>query len=169
MDREIKIEKLTVNDFDNYFRLVNDERVMAMITERAISVQEAKEEYKERLASSRIHKDFGSFKIIDGRNNSFIGFAKLELEDIADTKVELGYMILPAYWGQGIASKVSELLIKVAKGKSSINQVYAIIDPANIASRKVLLKNGFKHQAYKDYDGLPGEILELNLKNNSHE
>lgn len=169
MNREIRIEKLAENDFDNYFQLVNDEKVMAMITERAFSLEEAKDEYKERLEANRIDKDFGSFKILDRQNNSFIGFAKLELVSIADTKVELGYMILPAYWGQGIASKVSELLIKVAKAKSQINQVYAIIDPANIASRKVLLKNGFTHQAYKDYDGLPGEILELNLKNVSRE
>lgn len=36
MDSNIKFEKFTANDFSLYFELVNDEKVMAMITERAI-------------------------------------------------------------------------------------------------------------------------------------
>jgi RimJ/RimL family protein N-acetyltransferase len=42
-----------------------------------------------------------------------------------------------------------------------INKIFAIIDPKNIASRKILTSQGFIHKAFKDYDGLPGEILEL--------
>ena len=46
---------------------------------------------------------------------------------------------------------------------SNLNQLYAIIDPKNIASKKILEKQGFVHQEFRDFDGLPGEILVLPL------
>lgn len=43
--------------------------------------------------------------------------------------------------------------------------IHSYIDQSNIASRKVLTNNGFAHQAFKDFDGLPGEILALTFAN----
>ena len=40
----ITLEKFTENDFALYFELVNNEKVMEMITERAIEKDEAKTE-----------------------------------------------------------------------------------------------------------------------------
>lgn len=161
---QIKLEKFTSSDFPLFFQLVGDERVMAMITERAFGREEAIREFEIRLEKNKLHNSFGFFKILNTADNSFVGFAKLELENIDDDEVEIGYMLLPAFWGMGIASKASEILLDIVKANPEIKRVTAIIDPANLPSRKVLTKNGFVHQEFRDYDGLPGEILELSLK-----
>ncbi|PJK14863.1 hypothetical protein CO613_04080 [Lysobacteraceae bacterium NML07-0707] len=44
-----------------------------------------------------------------------------------------------------------------------LERLFAIIDPANIASRKILVRHGFVHQAFQDFDGLPGEVLQRAL------
>lgn len=36
-------------------------------------------------------------------------------------------------------------------------------DTLNKSSRKRLIKHGFSHREYRDFDGLPGEILDLRL------
>ncbi|GEM_PF-4275273 len=41
MKRNIPLEKFTKDDFADYFKLVSNEKVMEMITERAIGAEEA--------------------------------------------------------------------------------------------------------------------------------
>lgn len=159
----IKIEKFTSADFADYFRLVGDIHIMAMITERALPLEEAKTEFETLLENNRLHENLGSFKIMAIPSGEFIGFAKLQIEKANANEAELGYMVLREYWGNGIASDVARQLIGVAKTIGSLKRLFAIIDPKNIPSRKILTKNGFAHRECKDFDGLPGEILELGI------
>lgn len=139
---------------------------MEMITERSIPLDEAKKDYRELLDNNSITPDFGSFKILDALSNGFIGLAKLEVKEKDSAEAELGYMILPQYWGKGIGGTVAKQLLDMAKKEKSINKLTAIIDPKNLASRKILLNNGFTSKEFKDFDGLPGEILELDIDQN---
>ncbi|WP_312102844.1 GNAT family N-acetyltransferase [Acinetobacter venetianus] len=157
----IKLEKFHAQDFDDYFQLVGNEEVMAMITERAIPTEEAERDFQLLLANNQLHPNFGHFKILDANTNEYIGLAKLEIKSLSDREAELGYMLLPSFWGKGIARKVSQHLLEDAKSQNLINKIFAIIDPKNIASRKILTSQGFIHKEFKDYDGLSGEILEL--------
>lgn len=161
---EIKIEKFAKEDFPNYFRLVGDMKIMAMITERALPLDEAKAEFERRIENNKLHDDFGSFKIVDSLSNEFIGLVKLEIEEANSEEAELGYMILPEHWGKGVAGRMAKQLVGVAKTTPTLKKLFAIIDPDNVPSRKILVKNGFVHKEFKDFDGLSGEILELRLK-----
>ncbi|WP_306568331.1 GNAT family N-acetyltransferase [Flavobacterium lindanitolerans] len=161
---KIKLEKFTENDFSHYFELVNNEKVMEMITERAIEKDEAKTDFDKLIQNNKLNKNFGNFKIIDNKTNEFIGLAKLEIKTEDEKEAELGYMILPKHWGKGIAGKVGKQLIELAREQNEIERIFAIIDPKNIPSRKILMNNGFESKEFKDFDGLPGEILELKLK-----
>lgn len=160
---KIKLEKFTEKDFNHYFKLVNDEKVMEMITERALESDEAKSDFDKLIENNKLNQNFGNFKILDNETDEFIGLAKLEVKNNNDQVAELGYMILPKLWGKGIASKVGKQLIEKAKEQKRINKLFAIIDPKNLPSRKILINNGFISKEFKDFDGLPGEILELNL------
>lgn len=161
---EIKLLKFTENDFTHYFELVHNEKVMEMITERAIEKNEALLDFEVIIKNNQLDKDFGNYKIINAITDEFIGLAKLEIQAKNEPEAELGYMILPQYWGKGIASKVANMLIQQAKEQSKIERLIAIIDPKNIPSKKILTNNGFESKQFKDFDGLPGEILELSLK-----
>jgi len=157
----IKFEKFTESDFTHYFELVNNEKVMEMITERAIEINEAKSDFDKLIENNKLDHNFGNFKILNNETDEFIGLAKLKIKDKDDQEAELGYMILPEFWGKGIASKVGKKLIETVKRQKKINSLFAIIDPKNLPSRKILINNGFISKEFKDFDGLPGEILEL--------
>jgi RimJ/RimL family protein N-acetyltransferase len=72
-------------------------------------------------------------------------------------------MLLPDYWAKGIGSEVAKLLIEKAKAEKQINKITAIIDPSNFASRKILINNGFISDMVCEIDGLPGEILSMEI------
>ncbi|MFD2033604.1 GNAT family N-acetyltransferase [Belliella marina] len=160
----IKLEKFTKSDFAHYFELVNNEKVMEMITERALEKEEAIKDFEKLIQNNELKENFGNFKIINNKNKEFIGLAKLEIKTKLDKEAELGYIIIPKYWGKGIAGNVGKTLIESAKKQSGIERLFAIIDPKNIPSRKILINNGFESKEFKDFDGLPGEILELKLR-----
>lgn len=151
----------TSRDFDYYFQLVNDENVMSMITERAIEFDEARKEFKQLLKNNAISDRFGYYKILDSEKRAFIGLAKLEITRPQADIAELGYIILPEFWGNGIASQIASHLVQYGRSMNRLKGLTAIIDPLNLPSRKILIKNGFQSRGFKDFDGLPGEILEL--------
>ncbi|MEN5233147.1 GNAT family N-acetyltransferase [Sphingobacterium faecium] len=155
--------KFKSQDFNEYFQLVSDASVMEMITERAIPMDEARIDFEQLMEDNKLNDNFGHFKILTASSNEFVGLAKLVLNEENKVEAELGYMILPLYWGKGIASHVARKLIGHAKQQESLEKVVAIIDPRNIPSRKILINNGFVSEEFKDFDGLPGEILALEL------
>lgn len=155
--------KFKLQDFNEYFQLVSDASVMEMITERAIPMDEARIDFEQLMENNKLNDNFGHFKILTVSSNEFVGLAKLVLNEENKVEAELGYMILPLYWGKGIASHVARKLIGHAKQQESLEKVVAIIDPKNIPSRKILINNGFVSKEFKDFDGLPGEILALEL------
>ncbi|MEI5986272.1 MULTISPECIES: GNAT family N-acetyltransferase [Sphingobacterium] len=161
---DIKLEKFNPLDFDLYYLLVSDIQIMAMVTERGLTIEEAKSDFDETIINNELREEYGMFKIFEQDSGTFLGLAKLEIKKLDDKEAELGYLLLPAYWGMGIASKVSKMLIEKALNDPQMEVLTAIIDPKNLASRKVLIKNQFESREFKDFEGLPGEILERKLR-----
>lgn len=159
----IRLEKFTELDFDDYFQLIGDDRVMAMITGRALSPDEARVRFERLLGYNQLNAHLGAFKILEASTNAFIGLAKLEIRNSSDEEAELGYAIRPDYWGKRVASTAVQKLIDIARNQTDISMLYANIDPGNVASRRILVNNGFVTREFRDFDGLPGEVLELEL------
>lgn len=157
---ETILKKFGPLDFGDYFMLVRDARVMAMITGKAISYSEARRDYEKILMSNAIHPELGHYRIIDARSERFVGLGKLEVTTARAEKAELGYMLMPEYWGKGIAGKTAAQLIIKALQIPTLQSLIAIIDPANIPSRNILIKQGSVSVELGQYDDLPGEILE---------
>ena len=154
----INLYKFQEEDFDDYFRLVNNEKVMAQITERPISYKEAKINYQHVLERNQKFKDYGSYKIYDGLGKEFVGLGSLILNENQLSEAEIGYMILPEFWGQGYGKEIAGLLTEKAQ-KLELKQLKAVIDPNNIPSKKILTNLGFKTEKICILDGLPGEIM----------
>jgi len=156
---DLLLEKFSEVHFADYLKLVSNIDVMAMITERAIPCDEASRDFKLILDDNARYSDLGYYRITDNKQGNFIGLAKLASVADEPKTAELGYMLLPEYWGLGIASQVTTILIEQARRSPEISSLTAIIDPANLPSKKILTNNSFITREFRDFDGLPGEIL----------
>ncbi|MBE7103872.1 GNAT family N-acetyltransferase [Bacillus cereus] len=155
---KLHFKKFEATDFNQYFQLVSNKKVMAQITERVIPLDEAQNDYEKLLKRNEKHKLFGSYKVYDSITNEFIGLGHVTANEDATNEAELGYMILPEHWGKRYGSAIAKELINIAK-QTEINVLKAIIDPNNIPSRKILINVGFTSEKVCEIDGLPGEIL----------
>lgn len=155
---KLTFKKFEENDFKDYFKLVSNEQVMVQITERAILLKEAQVNYQKLLKRNENYENFGSYKVFDSVTGEYIGLGHLTLNENETEQAEIGYMLLPEYWGKGYGNTIAKQLIELAK-KTRINKLKAIIDPENIPSKKILIKQGFTSEKICEIDGLPGEIL----------
>lgn len=156
---KVYFEKYSEEDFEKYFILVNNIEVMAMITGKIKELSEAINDYSELLEKNRIHKDFGRFKVFESKSNAYIGMAKLEIENKDIKEAELGYLLLPEYWGKGYGNEIAKAMIEKSENKKILKKITAIIDPENKASKKILLNNGFISEKICEMDGFRREIL----------
>lgn len=158
----LTLGKFESNDFNHYYRLVSNESVMAMITERSIPFNEAQINFQKLLNRNEKFEEFGTYKIYNYNTNEFIGLGSLILNEEKLDEAELGYMLLPEHWGKGYGSEIAEILMQKAN-KTKLKRLTAIIDPKNIPSRKILMKKGFISEELCEIGGLPGEILSKDL------
>ena len=63
-------------------------------------------------------------------------------------RAEIGYMILPEYHGQGIVAEAIKEVVRYGFEEINLHSIEAIIDPNNLASERVLQKNGFVKEAH---------------------
>ena len=88
-------------------------------------------------------------------------------------RCEIGYMILPQYNGQGIVTEAVKVVLEYGFDDLQMHSIEGIIDPNNIASERVLLKNGFAKEAHilenefwdgKFWDTVIYSLLKRNFK-----
>lgn len=76
-------------------------------------------------------------------------------------RAEVGYMLLPQFHGKGIIPEAIKKVVKYGFEKMELHSIEAIIDPDNIASEKVLQKNGFVKEAHlKENEFYEGRFLD---------
>lgn len=59
------------------------------------------------------------------------------------TGMYLGYQIKRHLWGQGYGTELASKVLEFAFADADLDEVYALIEAPNIASRKILLRMGF--------------------------
>ena len=101
IEYRIDIRKFSEKDFQKYFQLVSNEKIMSMITGRALQREEAEERYRRLLNGNKIHEAFGSFMILEKKSGCFLGYGKMVLDTENKAEAETGYMLFPEYWGRG--------------------------------------------------------------------
>jgi RimJ/RimL family protein N-acetyltransferase len=166
MKSRFNLEKMQEKDFDAFLILTGNKQVMALITGRPLTREEALAKFTSLLKNNGLHKSLGSFLVRDASESKLMGFAKLEITRQNRTSAELGFMFLPEFWGKGYGREIAARLMQVAESVPELTRVWANIDPGNMASRKILLGLGFIIERTGMIDGLPSEILGKNLKFN---
>ncbi|MED9966986.1 MAG: GNAT family protein [Blautia sp.] len=65
-------------------------------------------------------------------------------EDVFVKDAELGYLLLPRMWSRGIMSEAVRQICEIAFAKLDIVRITGQVYEPNVASRRILEKNGFE-------------------------
>ena len=87
--------------------------------------------------------------ICDIKTKNFYGAIGFNDLSKIDKKAEIGFWLLPEYWGTGIIKEVANSVCHYAFEKLSLNKIEAVVETENANSKKVLKKMGFEYQETK--------------------
>lgn len=97
-------------------------------------------------------------------DNTFLGAIGIYKIDQQHRRCELGYWLLPEYWGKGIAAGAMPLVIDHAFGVLGLHRIEAQVETENHASRKLLERFGFKHEGtLRECEWKDGRPISLDL------
>ena len=153
---EISINSLQERDAEELFQFEKNNRLFfeQMVPSRGedyYNFETFNIRYRELLAEQQENKS--KFYLIKDHAGNIIGRINLVDIDITNDIAEVGYRVGEEYGGKGIGAKALKLLLET---EISVNKIKAKTTTNNIASQKVLEKNGFKQVC------ISGDEFEMN-------
>jgi len=150
------LRALCPSDLDDLYEYASDHEIDHYVPwEHYENIDEARENLNMFL--EQYDKDgFGAWGIEHRTDQKLIGLINTSKPGY-NRRVEVGYAISRAYWGQGYATEALRAVIQFGFEKMELARIEAVVLPENIASARVLEKAGMqfegllrKYQVWKD-------------------
>jgi RimJ/RimL family protein N-acetyltransferase len=137
--------------------LLCDQRVARTLLTGGVSATPL--EVAANLVAKQRHWDrhgFGLWMLYDRSDGSFVGRAGLQhTSATGEDEIEAGWAIVPARWGEGLATELALAAVQVGLGPLALSALIAYTLPENVSSRRVMEKAGFAYERDIDWVGLP--------------
>ena len=142
-DDKISIKHLTLNESQFILDAFNESSFIENVGDKNIrSIREAEEYLLEGPIASYQNNGFGMNVIFLKSSNKPIGLCGLVKRETFEHP-DIGYALLPEFWGQGIARSASKIVLEYASSDLGLKKILAFTSPHNEKSAKLLEKLGF--------------------------
>ena len=140
-----------------YFEKANRPEIKKVLPQKAKTVEEALADYeKTRLPGAT---SFGQTILADGRYVGDIWCYCIDMEDEPNCMVSFCVFELES-WSKGIATAALKLFIEAIRAKYGVKTIGAFTYASNLASVRVLEKNGFSVMEEFEENGVLSKYLQ---------
>lgn len=80
--------------------------------------------------------------VVDIESQALIGGAALSVTNVEHHRGEIGYVLHPDFWSNGLATEAARMLLRFGFGELQLRRISATCHPDNSASSRVLEKAG---------------------------
>ena len=143
-------------DPTEFIRMNADSRVMRYFPKR-LSPEESVE-FLGRIKREFAVYGYGLFAVRERTGGHFVGFVGLHRFDFdADFApgVEIGWRLLPEYWGQGYAPEMAAACLAYARDTLHLKEVFSFTAVQNQPSERVMQKLGMCRVKEFDHPAVP--------------
>jgi ribosomal-protein-alanine N-acetyltransferase len=151
----LRLRPFTAADHDAIHAVYADPEVMRYVGHGAhrslTETVRALRGYADALAA----RGYGFVAVVERSSGVVVGDAGLHPLAGRGPDVELGYTLARAAWGHGYATEMGGALVDHAFGALGLARVMAQVEPANLASRRVLEKLGMTERGVRLAYGRP--------------
>ena len=155
------LRDLRPTDLDDLYEYASDPEIDTFTPwDHYKNIEEARENLNDFLEAYEKH-GYWAWGIEHLADKKLIGIININKPGY-NRKVEVGYTIARAYWGQGLATEAAQALIQYGFEKLDLVRIEAVVLPENKASSKVLLKVGMQFEGllrnYQVWKGKPSDL-----------
>ena len=139
------VRQYVEEDAEAFFKLNTDPEVLRYVPDQALqSVEQARQVLIDHPMTDYRKHGFGRGACILKSTGEQIGFAGLKFLDELG-QVDVAYRLLPAYWGQGLATEAARASVRYGFAELGLQRIIGLVMPENIASARVLEKVGLRY------------------------
>lgn len=158
--REIEYE-----DEDALFELDSDPEVHRYVGNNPVQSKEQIRMVIGFIRQQYVDNGIGRWAVVDKNTNELLGWAGLKLFTEAVNKhtnfYELGYRFIKKHWGKGYATEAAKAWVDYGFTTLKQNEIFAMTDVNNLASKNVLKKTGFTLVETFDFNGEPTDWFKI--------
>ncbi|MBK9061543.1 MAG: GNAT family N-acetyltransferase [Flavobacteriales bacterium] len=142
------LREVRMSDAPEFFAMRSDPEVMRFVHRpRAVTIDDAKA-FVTRVQDGQRANTCAQCAITLKENDACIGVIGPWRIDPEHHRGEIGYMLARDHWGQGLMSEAIATVADHAFGVLGLHSLEAWTQAGNVASMRVLEKNGFTREAY---------------------
>jgi ribosomal-protein-alanine N-acetyltransferase len=146
--RRLILRPLTLNDEQEIFELRSDKRVLQfLIISKCKNLDEAKQ-FIEMINDGINRSEWIYWAITEKGNDKLIGTFCIWHISKENSRAEIGYALHPDHQGKSIMTEAMDVVLDYGFNIMQLHSIEANVDPGNIASIKLLEKNGFVKEAH---------------------
>jgi ribosomal-protein-alanine N-acetyltransferase len=156
-----------MRDLDFYFELRNRPEILAL-PRRQPSQRSDVERQLQRWLERWQERGFGTWTVFERKTEARLGRVELDpigagWNHIAPDEIELGFIVDPTYWNQGIATEAAQLAAADFFNRSELDRLVALTTADNRRSLRALEKLGMRRrgQTQHERDQTTYELFEL--------
>jgi ribosomal-protein-alanine N-acetyltransferase len=141
------IREITFDDLRGMFELDSDAEVHRYLGNDLVKSIDESEKVITFIRQQYLDNCIGRWAMVEKNSGNFIGWTGFKY--ISETinghsnYHDLGYRMLPRYWGKGYATESAKACLKYGLETLKFNPIYAMANAENTASKNVLIKTGF--------------------------
>ncbi len=153
------LRELQPSDAPGMFELDTDPQVHRYLGNKPISTMDQAEDVIAFVRRQYVENGIGRWALVHRDSGAFMGWCGLKrnTEPLNGyvNYYDLGYRLMPRFWGQGFASEAGAAALEFGFGSLKLQTIYAAAHIENAASNRVLTKLGFKQTGTFNYDEEP--------------
>jgi len=158
------LRRLGPGDMDDFMRMHQDPRVMATLG--GVRTPDVIQSFLERLLGEWDRHGFGWWSVHELASGRFAGRGGVRRVQVdGRAEVEVGYGLLPEFWGRGLATELARESVRVGFGELQLPELVSFTLPNNLASRRVMDKAGFRFERNFIHANLPHVLYRQLAKN----
>jgi len=158
----LKFRLLGASDFDRWERLFEaDNAALFLGFDPSLPPRELCQLWFDKVHHRYKHDLGGMNVLVDKNTNLMVGQCGLLVQTVEEVeRLEVGYSVLPEFWGQGFASEAAQKCKNFAFENSFTESLISIVHIDNIGSEKVARKNGMTvEKNIANYKGFPIKLF----------
>lgn len=140
----LRLRGFRPDDLDALCQVFGDPEVMTYISGGKPRTREATREGLQRSIEGWGKRGFGLWAVVEKASDRVVGYCGLMfLEDTPE--IEVAYGLMRSAWGKGFAAEAARAGLEFGFNELKLERIVAVVNPLNVASRRVLKKLGMKH------------------------
>lgn len=159
------LREIVSTDRNGLFKIDSDPDVNTYLGRKPVENIEQIDDIIQFIRNQYIENGIGRWAMIEKSTTNFIGWTGLKFVKETTNNhcnyYDLGYRLNKKYWGKGLATEAAKASLNYGFNDLNLNEIYAMADSKNSASRNVIEKVGLKHIETFEFNETPYDWFKI--------